>query len=100
MKTYLLPAVSAASLLLVIGSAAADTLKPETMARNCFTCHGTGGHPVNGLAPLAGIDAKAIETSMIDFRSDRRQATIMNRIAKGFTEAEIAALAQYLATLK
>ncbi|MCW5732293.1 MAG: c-type cytochrome [Alphaproteobacteria bacterium] len=100
MRTYIKPAALAASLVLSASGAAADAIKPETMARNCFTCHGTGGHPVNGLAPLAGIDAKAIETSMIDFRNDRRQATIMNRIARGLSEAEIAALAQYLSTLK
>jgi sulfide dehydrogenase cytochrome subunit len=34
---------------------------------------------------------------MRQFRADQRPATIMNRIARGFTDAELAQLAAYFA---
>ena len=91
-----------AALTLTSSQLAAQSAGPQasTMARNCFTCHGTGGHPVNGLAPLAGVEAKGIETALLDFKGDRRAATIMNRIAKGFSDEQIKALADYLSKQK
>ena len=37
---------------------------------------------------------------MRDFKSDKRPATIMNRIAKGYTDKEITAMSEYFASLK
>ena len=37
---------------------------------------------------------------LIEFKTDRRPATIMNRVAKSYSEEQIAAIADYLAALK
>jgi len=101
MKTqYLFAPFLAAALLAPAALPAAAQTAPETMARNCYTCHGTGGHPVNGLTPLAGVEAKALEASLLDFKNGRRPATIMNRIARGFSDEQIAALSDYLSKLR
>jgi len=37
---------------------------------------------------------------MLAFQTGARRATVMGRIAKGYTQEEIRALANYIATLK
>ena len=46
---------------------------------------------------IAGRKAADIVAALDDFRAGTRQATVMNRIAKGFTPAESEAIAQWLA---
>lgn len=67
------------------------------MAANCASCHGTAGRPVSGspLAPLAGRGKDDIVQMMAQFKSGQRPATLMHQIAKGYSDAEIAALAEY-----
>lgn len=73
---------------------------PELVAQNCGTCHGREGRVFTEAMPaLAGMDPKTFVAAMRAFRDDRRPATIMDRLAKAFTEADYAALAQYYATL-
>jgi cytochrome c553 len=49
---------------------------------------------------LAGLDRAVIVQAMQDFRSGTRAATVMDRIAKGFTDDEIQAIAAWYATQK
>ena len=42
---------------------------------------------------------KYIEDQMIHFRNDERKGTVMNRIAKGYTEADIKLIASYFGNL-
>ena len=81
---------------------AAPNLTPagvRALAANCAQCHGTNGHPAPGsvLAPLAGRDRDDLAALLEDFKSGRRPATVMDQIAKGYSAAEIAALADYFA---
>ena len=48
---------------------------------------------------LAGMPAAQIVTAVRAFRSGQRPATVMDRIAKGFSEAEIASIAAWYAAL-
>jgi len=69
-------------------------------ALSCSGCHppvATAGTPV---PPLAGGDANAIVAAMQSFRSGQRSATVMDRIAKGFTDDEIRAIAAWYAAQK
>jgi cytochrome c553 len=52
------------------------------------------------VARLAGRDRAEIVKAMQDFRSGVRSATVMDRIAKGFTDAEIQAIAAWYADQK
>jgi len=69
------------------------------MAAACAPCHCTQGRPVAGstLAGLAGRSADDFVQAMHQFRDGKRPATVMQQIAKGFTDAEIAALGDYFA---
>ncbi|MCW5718924.1 MAG: hypothetical protein KIS68_13935 [Bauldia sp.] len=68
------------------------------LADGCVNCHGPGG---TGMPPIPGIAGLAPETFIMlmqDFRADLVPgATIMQRIALGYDDSEIAALARYYA---
>jgi cytochrome c553 len=69
----------------------------RALAANCAQCHGTEGRPAAGsvLAALAGRDRQELRRLLADFKSGRSRATVMDQIAKGYSEAELAALADY-----
>jgi sulfide dehydrogenase cytochrome subunit len=47
---------------------------------------------------LAGLERTAIVQAMQDFRAGTRAATVMDRIAKGFTDEEVQAIAAWYTT--
>lgn len=69
----------------------------RAMASNCAPCHGTNGHPGSGAAlpGLAGRPADEIAQAMQQFKEGKRPATLMHQIAKGYSDAESAAIADY-----
>ena len=69
----------------------------QSMAAACSMCHGTGGRPVanSPVAALAGRPRDEIVQSMAQFKAGTKPATIMHQIAKGYSDAEIAALADH-----
>ena len=74
--------------------------RPTVLAKTCAGCHGTDGKSVGAIPPLHGIKADYFIGAMKDFRSDKREATVMNRIAKGFTDKEIESMAKFFSELK
>jgi sulfide dehydrogenase cytochrome subunit len=72
----------------------------RAMAANCAGCHGTDGHAVVGMYDLglAGASRDSIVRGMTQFRDGKRKATVMHQIAKGYTDEEIAALADYFSS--
>ena len=77
---------------------AADA-SPAMLANACAPCHGTDGMSPGAIPALSGKSADYIVQRMLEFRAGARQGTVMNRIAKGYTDAEIAAVAQHFAVL-
>lgn len=67
------------------------------MAANCASCHGTSGRIVPGSATagLAGRGKDELAQMMMQFKAGQKPATVMHQIAKGYSDAEIAALAEY-----
>lgn len=63
-------------------------------ASACLGCHGASE---TELPSLKALSAQEIESAMEAFRAGTREATLMNRIAKGFTPEETRALAEWLA---
>lgn len=68
----------------------------RTLAGTCAACHGTDGVSVGPATPtLAGINSEYFVEVMQGFKSGTRHATVMNRIAKGYTDDEIKAMATF-----
>lgn len=84
--------LSAILILFLPVVAAAQDAPPGALA--CMGCHDPS---VETALSLKGKTAQEIAAAVADFRSGAREATLMNRIAPGFTDAEIEAIAQWLA---
>ncbi len=80
--------------------ASADQASSPILANTCFSCHGAQGNSIGAMPSIKGKPASYIETMLIAFREDKRQGTVMNRIAKGFTPTEIKSLSNYFSSLK
>jgi cytochrome c553 len=72
---------------------------PPPGAASCSGCHSSGA-TASVIPRLYGREAGDIATAMAGFRDGSRPATVMNRIAKGFTDDELRAIAAWLATQK
>ena len=78
----------------------AQELNTRTLAATCANCHGTDGRPVGGSdsARLAGQSRDFLIEQLNAFRSGSRPATVMHQLAKGYSDAQILALATYFAS--
>ena len=73
----------------------------QKLAAPCAICHGTGGRPVTkDVIPLAGLPREHIASQMRAFRDGQRPATVMHQIAKGYTDAQIDAMAAWFSAQK
>lgn len=90
-----------ATMLSASGPASAqDAAKTRLLVSNCASCHGSDGRAQGGMPTLAGLPKVYFMQQMQDFRSGKRVATIMHQLSKGYTDAEIEALADWFAGQK
>jgi sulfide dehydrogenase cytochrome subunit len=75
--------------------AGAATLSPP-VAAPCTGCHRPGDNDP-ALPQLAGRSAADIVSAMAAFRTGKRPATVMDRIAKGYSDDETTAIAAWYA---
>lgn len=62
---------------------------------NCANCHGTNGKTENDIPALAGQDRELLEELLYSYKNGAKQATIMHQHARGYTDEEIAILADF-----
>ena len=74
----------------------------RALAAGCAACHGTDGHAAPGskVPPLASQPRGAVAQAMLQFREGRRPSSVMQQIARGFTDEEIQALDGFFARQK
>jgi len=89
--------IAAAALALAAAAAhAQETPAARSLAATCASCHGTDGHSATKeVASLAGLQKDYIVAQMKAFRDGTRPATIMNQLAKGYSDAQIELVADY-----
>jgi cytochrome subunit of sulfide dehydrogenase len=85
--------ILALSVLVVVPTGAGASPIPPLVA-GCYGCHAVHGGD-QALPPLAGRSSSQIVAEMKAFRTGAQPATVMGRIAKGFTPDEIAAIAAW-----
>jgi cytochrome subunit of sulfide dehydrogenase len=86
-----------ALILLVAAPAAAAPARsdpPPPGALSCTGCHGKSG--ASGM-PLGALPAEEIAEAMRAFAAGEREATVMDRIARGFTPDEMQAIGTWFA---
>lgn len=87
----------------MLGSSAAEAggISAEMLANTCAGCHGTAGVSAGPAMPtIAGMPAPYLKTVMADFRSGKRPSTIMGRLAKGYSDEEVALIADVFSKQK
>ena len=81
-------------LVLPVVAAAAE---PPAGASSCSGCHAASAEMDTPVPRILGRQPAEIIAAMQAFRSGERSSTVMGRIAKGFSDDEIRAIAIWLA---
>ncbi len=99
--------MSAARLLVAIaiavawaGAAFSAAPEPPPGASSCSGCHPANAKVDTAVPRLAGRKAADIVSQMQAFKTGEKAATVMGRIAKGFSDAEVEAIAAWYAQQK
>ena len=102
-------ALLASAVSLVLSSAALAADAPELMSgasarmlsETCAGCHGTDGASVGPASPtIGGMNGEYFVELMKGFKNDEVYGTIMNRIAKAYSDEEIALMGAFFAGQK
>ncbi|HYX03297.1 MAG TPA: cytochrome C [Reyranella sp.] len=93
MRRLLLPALVSA--LLLAGPAQAAEAPPG--ASSCTGCHASTKVADSVIPRIVGRKAADIATAMREFKSGAWPSTVMGRIAKGFDDQQIDAIAAWFA---
>jgi cytochrome c553 len=92
--------------LILLGSAYASgqtgsaytELEAQVLAASCGGCHRDGPSRAGGIPSLLGLSADEIAGKLRAYKSGELDATLMNRLAAGYTDAQIDLLASTLGT--
>ena len=86
------------SMLTVLPVAATAGPSGQALAFTCAGCHGTDGSSVGPSSPsIAAMDPEVFIDAMQAYKRDERNSTIMNRIAKGYSDEQIKSMAWFFA---
>lgn len=84
--------------LLLGGTALAEVPSGEMLSANCAGCHGPDGISAGPASPtIAGLSKDYFLEAMTEYKEGTRPSTVMNRIATGYSEAEIERMAEHFA---
>lgn len=105
MRTPFLTALASAALCAAATSPSAVAQADPSLARNlaatCANCHGTGGIAQPGpVFALAGKPKAEIVAKVQEFRDGKRASTIMQQLAKGYSDEQIELIAGWFAAQK
>jgi sulfide dehydrogenase cytochrome subunit len=95
-----LTTLGSAILVWMSGASLAADYRPAMLANPCAGCHGTDGASPGPIPSIKGLSSKYLVSAMKDYKADKRAGTVMNRIAKGYTDEEINLIAEHFARAK
>ena len=89
-----------ALLLLLVGAPAIAADVPPPGAAACSGCHPAGKQVNTPVARLIGRNPAEIVAAMQTFRSGQKPASVMDKVARGFSDDEIKAIANWYGAQK
>lgn len=84
-----------AGLLLAPAAPAEELSQAAMLSASCEGCHGPHGRSPGAIPPIAGKSTDYLREAMEAFRSGDKDATVMDRHMKGYSEEEIRLIAEY-----
>jgi len=72
----------------------------KVVAATCYNCHGPNATSSPAIPGLAGQDKEDFVTAMKEVRDGKRENTVMQRYAIGYTDDEYEALGEFFAKIK
>ena len=100
MKKSSIAVLGLASLFAEPALAAEDGQRGLVLSLSCASCHGTMGKSPGAIPSLFGRSEKFLAAQLVEFKNGSRKGTVMNRIARGYSEPELEAIAKYLSSVK
>jgi sulfide dehydrogenase cytochrome subunit len=94
------PILLAIAFAALVPAAEAASPAPPPGAVSCSGCHPASKAVATPVPRLIGRNPAEIEAAMQAFRSHQRPASVMDRIATGFSDDEIKAIAAWYAAQK
>lgn len=90
-----------AALIFVQTAVAQSSADVVVLAGPCANCHGTDGRSPGQIVSIAGRPESLLLEQLKAFKSDNPPpgTTIMNRLAKGYTDEQLAALAAHFSKI-
>jgi cytochrome c553 len=85
---------------LLVATVPLHAASPPPGAASCSGCHGMHQAASPAIPGIYGRNPDEVFGAMAAFQDGSRPATVMNRIAKGFSEEELRSIAAWLATQK
>ena len=82
----------------LLAGSPAPAADPQLLASECSSCHASSEALTTAIPKIRGLPEVAIAAALRAFRAGQRPATVMDRIAKGFTDDEIKQLAAYFSS--
>jgi len=101
-KNLLLSTAVLATAFLLLGNAqAGDVAAGKTKSANCTGCHGMNGKSTTPTNPnLAGQKEAYLIKATKDYRDGKRKDPMMSSMVSGLSDADIADLAAFFASVK
>lgn len=101
MKKFWFAVVAAFAVLAFVGTVqAGDAAAGKKKAASCAGCHGKMGEGKKNNPKIAGMDPAAFTKAIHDYKSGARKNAMMKNFSKKLSDADIANLAAYYASLK
>lgn len=86
--------------LLSTGALADEGAQTRLLAAACANCHGTDGKLGGAIPAIAGRPASVLENQLQAFKQGQiANATIMDRISRGYSDDELKRLAQHFSRI-
>lgn len=95
-KKFLLNGLGAALAIVATQIAHAEPSAGQLLAAQCAQCHGTNG--TGGFEAIAGKNPASLYEEMLEMKY-RPIENIMDRQARGYTDAQLWLIAEYFSTL-
>ena len=76
--------------------AAVSNAEAAALSANCYTCHGPGGVSPGSIPSIDGKTVEYVLGKLRGFRDGTAENTVMSRIAKGYSDEQLQAIAAFL----